>query len=741
MTLRKVTYYFPATSPTPLDRDVGRVTLLGENMRGTSTFVAASTALISLSTPHAFAAQAQAVSGCAAAAADCAVVTTSAGIAVYAPGFFTSFAPTTALDMVVRVPGYSLSNGDQNRRGLGDSFGNLLINGERPSNKSLSLETVLQRISVDDVERIELIQEALPQYEMRGHPRLVNVILREGVGNSGSWVVNTRQSGGHNITPFANFSYTMQAGDAEITFGVEAGWVRHRIRRRESLYESGGLDLTELRFDNDQRHYQEATPTLSINWPLTERATLRFDGRYNTWEWRRNQRSFVESPSGADLRSEFGETDNNGRLYSSTTTLNFDVSDALSIETIALVTREEWSDGPETYNIFDSDGAFDFGMLFSAMGEYEETAFRSSANWDLADNHAVTFGAETALNARDTTLMIWEDRNDGLGYVPVNLDVSDTRVEETRSEIFATHTWTVSDRLSLESGLRYEFSEIEQTGDANQSRSFTYAKPAFTVNWRQDDENRFRFTVERDVDQLNFSKFSSSVDVGDNTSTIGNPDYVPERTWTLEAEWERRFGDGSYSLVIGHDWVEDLDGFIPVTTSDGFVFDAPGNIGDGTNLRITHNLTAPLDEFGLSNAVIDVFLEWYNTSVDDPLTGEARPWSGYREWELRLDYRQSFPEAQFSWGWDYFWLSHGEVYRAREFRRQDFTDGDLDVYVETTRWWDLTMRAGIDAVFNNGDDRERIFYDGSRADGVINAIEYRNESMGITPYFRVRGTF
>ena len=53
----------------------------------------------------------------------------------------------------------------------------------------------------------------------------------------------------------------------------------------------------------------------------------------------------------------------------------------------------------------------------------------------------------------------------------------------------------------------------------------------------------------------------------------------------------------------------------------------------------------------------------------------------------------------------------------------------------------MTIRAGVDGVINNGDDRERIFYDGSRANGIIDAIEYQNASMGDTAYIRVRGTF
>ena len=202
-----------------------------------------------------------------------------------------------------------------------------------------------------------------------------------------------------------------------------------------------------------------------------------------------------------------------------------------------------------------------------------------------------------------------------------------------------------------------------------------------TLNYRSDDRNRFRFSGRRDVAQLEFGKFASSVDVQDGNSTLGNPDYVPQRTWTLEGEWERRFGDdGSFSLQIGYDWVEDLDGWVSITTPTGG-FDAPGNIGDGTNLRVTANMTTPLDAFGLQNAVLDIFAEWYNTNVEDPLTGQDRHWSGYREWELALDFRQTFPQSQMAWGWDYHWVSDGEVFRAREYQVHDNTDGDLDVYL------------------------------------------------------------
>lgn len=53
----------------------------------------------------------------------------------------------------------------------------------------------------------------------------------------------------------------------------------------------------------------------------------------------------------------------------------------------------------------------------------------------------------------------------------------------------------------------------------------------------------------------------------------------------------------------------------------------------------------------------------------------------------------------------------------------------------------VTVRAGVDGVFNNGDDRRRIFYDGSRADGIVKAIDYRNICNRQLTYLRIVDTF
>ena len=663
------------------------------------------------------------------------------GVSVFSNEFFEAFSPVTALDMVARVPGFSISDGDTGRRGLGDSFGNVLINGARPSNKSLSLGTVLQRIPISDVDHIELISEALPDYNMRGHARLVNVILVAGAGNSGSWDARMSVSASGRVGPQANISWARVVGPVDLTFGLYATSSGDRVRRRSTLFDDADI-LTEIQHDNDQQAYREVAPSFSLNWQIDDRSSLQFDVEGTLWRWAQQQVTFIDAPAGTGvtpLRYEQNATNNHGNFYFASATYSHAFSNTLSSQTMGHLRRDTSDNGPAAYETYDPASGFVGAIIVDDGSNSEETALRQTLSWTPNDRNTVEIGGEIAVNARDTRLALFDD--DGTTVTPIPLPVANTRVEETRSEIFINHTWTISDALSLESGLRYEFSEIVQTGDAEQSRSFAYPKPSVTLNWRQSDRNRWRFTAQRDVDQLDFGKFASSVDIADNNSTLGNPDYVPQRTWTLEAEWERRLGDdSSFSLKVGQDWIEDLDGWIPVTTPGG-VFDAPGNIGDGTVLRVSGNLTTPLDTIGLSNAVLDVNAAWRDTNVEDPLTGEDRPFSGYNEWELGLDYRQTFPAQQIAWGWDYHWYSDSEVFRAQEYRVQGTTDGDLDLYVETTRWGGVTTRLGVNEVIGNGDDRQRVFFDGSRASGVVTGTEYRNENYGATWYLQVRGTF
>lgn len=659
----------------------------------------------------------------------------------YEAVFFDQFAPVTALDMISRLPGFSLNDGDTQSRGLADAFGNLLINGARPSDKSIGLGTILSRIPADQVLSIQLIREPVPEYEMRGHGQLANVILRESSGMASSFDARINYFNGQRLGSRVQGSVTRSFGDLELTGALTVNWRGPRVLREDRDFNADGSPIQEA-YDSEQRTFRSLMPSFSVVTPLGANTRLRVNTSGEVWDWNRRQRTEVYVPTRDTSplsRFEVLDTRNEGWFFSTTATLNHDFSDALSSQTVLLVSRDGQDNQPETFTTFDPVSITD-QVVVDFANEGEETALRQNLTWTVNDRHSLEFGAEAAFNANENELALSE--LSGGVLVPIDLPVASTRVEERRSELSVRHVWGVTERLSLESGLRYETSEISQSGDAEQETSFSFLKPEISLTWRPTDQRRWRFALERNVDQLSFGKFASSVDLTSEQINVGNPDYRPQTDWTLEAQLEQRFGeDASATVTVGRVWVQDLDDFIVVSDGNGNVFDAPGNIGNGTLDRVTLEWTTPLDRLGLRNATLDGFLEWYNSNVTDPVTGLDRAWSGIREWETRLDFRQTFPESQVAWGWDYFWLSDGAVYRAREFRELTFPKGDFDIYVETTRWLGLTTRLGADFIFDSPEEMRRTFYTGSWADGVISRVRETEAKQGVTAYLQVRGAF
>src|SRR4051794_20616601 len=112
---------------------------------------------------------------------------------IYTPADFARFAPKTAYDMLVQVPSFTIRTPNTTERGLGQASENVLINGERIANKSSGAVDQLRRTSVDNVERIEIVDAAsLGIAGLSG--QVANVILKAATKSSGQfeWSPNFR---------------------------------------------------------------------------------------------------------------------------------------------------------------------------------------------------------------------------------------------------------------------------------------------------------------------------------------------------------------------------------------------------------------------------------------------------------------------------------------------------------------------------------------------------------------------
>ena len=234
-----------------------------------------------------------------------------------------------------------------------------------------------------------------------------------------------------------------------------------------------------------------------------------------------------------------------------------------------------------------------------------------------------------------------------VGGTPIPLPSASVKVEETRGELFGKATWRINPKWTLEGGLRLESSTISQSGDAEQEKSFVYAKPRLLTTWTPMANTQVRLRIERTVGQLDFGDFAASAELQNESVFGGNVDLQPEQRWVSELTFEKRFwGEGIVSVGLRHDEITDAIDVIPL---DGG-YAAVGNIGDGTLDQLVLNVTVPTDKLGLSGGKFGFKNTWNHTEVTDPTTGETRPISGIRASQATISFQHDVTRLKLQWG-------------------------------------------------------------------------------------------
>jgi TonB dependent receptor len=643
------------------------------------------------------------------------------GPIAYPPAFFAEFKPVSAYDMVLRLPGFSFSGG-ADVRGFGGAAGNVLIDGERPSSKSVSLGQVLGRIPVSQVERIDLVRGGAPGIDMQGQPVVANIIRKK--GSTSSAAITTL------VKPFADgFVGVIPRIDASWRSGplTLEGLISKRVDRTPNSGEgpvwrrsAAGATVQSGRFTVDDRQnnldfnaaaeYRPGVDVLRLNLAAVRDQSVR------------RERS--------DLRDALGPylSLNDSREVEKEWEIGGDYQRPITATTSAQLIA--LANGSKSHSIGANRGR---GALQESAETSEdgERIVRGVLSAAPSDALRLESGAESALNFLDTHSSL------SVGGVAEALPSDTVRVEERRAEAFASANWTVSPSISLEGGMRYERSTISQTGGASQEKTLSFAKPRLIVSWAPDKASQLRLRVERTVGQLRFNDFAASAELDTGAHNAGNRDLEPERAWVVETALERRFwSTGAVVLTLTHEAVESIVDVIPI---DGR-FDAPGNIGDGWREAAQLNITLPFDRLGMTGALLKLNTTWKRSEVTDPVTGATRRVSDENPFGGDFLFTQSFKSLNSILGLEGRLGSTRTTYRISEVRKTTETPS-------ANLWWDWTPRAGTVIRFQAENItakttvRKRALYGGPRSTGAIATYERREAQFDPFVMVRVRQAF
>ena len=645
--------------------------------------------------------------------------TSQQGVLVFTPDFFAAQRPVTALDMVSRIPGFSVADGDGSR-GFQGSVGNILINGSRPASKNDTGSSVLSRILVGQVERIELVRGGAPGIDMQGFSVVANVIIREQSSRQTIVTGNAQLYDSGQDSFGGSLQFTASDGDRTWGFTLTDGFVDNDssgigpVLRLDAL---GNVLRSEIHF----RDQKAGDTSLRLNYAdsflggridLTARYGVNDFENLNLQTAPTVRRETVYEEEGAS--GEFGAVFTralDSRVTSETRFIHeFDAEDSLSIGRARV------------------DGVASPEQRFVNETETSETILRSLVRYEHAPNLSFETGGEVAYNMLETQQAL------SRGGVPVVLPSASVTVEETRGEMFGKGVWRMRDNLAVEGGVRVERSTISQSGDATMEKTFSFIKPRLLATWTPWADNQFRVRFEREVGQLNFYDFAASAQLQNDIVSGGNTNLSPEQRWVSELIYERRFwGDGVIGITLRHDEISDAIDVIPLPGG----LSAVGNIGDGTLDRLAVNFQAPLDRFGFSGGRISAVNTWNSSQVTDPATGKARPISELRRSNATIALSQDIKSWNLQWNFAWSPLIGETNYDPNlrfSWRGHDY----IEAWVEYKPTPTLSLRAHV----NIWDDfhQTRVAYADPRTQAV-NYVETRNINPRTYYSLRLRKTF
>lgn len=665
-----------------------------------------------------------------------------AGNRKFDPDFFAAYAPVTALDMVKRIPGFSIDQGE-GRRGFGENASNVLIDGDRPSTKSDDILTILSRIPASQVAFISLSEQAGADSETQGQGQVVNVVRKRTAKVNGTYEATIVAGTRYGFQPSLNTSATMRRGDTsyEVNFSSYSERV-YGYGPEDFKTASGGL--VERRSYTGKGGHDEAALGGAIKTRVGE-AKLNLNGQVR-WNDKFDIRN-AEYSNAARARTGDEFLMRDGPIGDLSYELGGDIEFSALPKTSTKIIGLYRTGDESSFSSIETARIAQPVTLFETRSQNKpmEALVRMQNDWAGLRRHAVQFGAEIAYNRLGAQFSV---ANSVAGAV-TNFPASNVLVEETRLEPFVSDVWTLGSAWKIEAGAIAEFSKLTLSGDSVAERSFTFIKPRAIATWTVNAQTTLEFRAERQVAQLNFNEFATSVDITvGNQVDAGNADLVPEKTTTLSALIRYKFLErGSVQFRGDYQLVSDTQDLVPITVrdADGNItgqFDGTGNIGKSTKWNGELEITLPLDwltkPIGFAGVEVRYVGHYHGSRVTDPVTGLNRRVSQRPLWHQQWDIRHDIADLGLVFGASFGVQDANFDYFINEKRRQQ--EGTRTViFIEYSKFKLGTLRFQVTDMA--GFRRDRFIYTGTRASDTLVQIVNRERRLDPLLQLSLSGKF
>ena len=695
---------------------------------------------------------------------------------VYPASYFTEFAPVTAQDMLDRIPGaggggssgfsgggfpggssggFSRGGGGRGGRGFGGGSrgSEILINGKRTAGKNNSTSGQLDRITAEQVDYIQIIRGTSGELDVRGSSRVINVVLFEQLTSSSiSYEASASRSRDHTVKPGGDLSYSGQRGGLNFLFNanVQKPYSDY-ISKENSIL--GDFSPNDLVREDRVTEGDTAMFSTNLDYEINSNSSARINALFREGdgptELFRRTTDLKVNPNTVLLQREESPTETDNWEIGGDYEYNTARGDRFKIlfisnEATFETTRQRWDvedDGSETKNLF-----------LDNASTTRERIVRSSYTMDILQGQDIEFGAERAQTILDSNLALGLASSTGTpsadfgGLVPISVANANSSVEEIRVESFIIHNWIFNPRMSLETSVLYEDSEITQSGDVSKKRDFDFIKPKVDFRYDLTPTIQLRGSIEKVVEQLSFNDFVAATDRNDEDSNIqaGNENLRQEWYWKYDINAEYRLPN-DIGVVSGNiffeDWQDRIER-IDVSPSEDNLQAANGNIGDGQAWGVNLSASIRMRMIDMPNLLISSRLSLADSRITDPFLGIERRMRYKDRGRWTMGFRHDISRWNMNYGltWSQEFTGNSKRYDIDDIEissRDPFTNA----FVEVIAFGGTTFRLEAFSFNNAKFCRERQRFVGRISDGILEEIEDQCGNSGRRLSLRVSGTF
>lgn len=682
---------------------------------------------------------------------------------IYNQAYFSAYNVSTAEDMLRRIPGVNQilddAENQQAKRGFGSSGDQILINGERLVGKSNDIIKTIRRIQQVNVQQIELINGTESGTNVNSDGILVNILLKE--GEQASSVLNWDVSflfNDHGYSVFDGLitysnswdklNYLLSIETENMTTSTGA-WAD---RTRSENYFSPTNELISQRELEESQRRAKTFYTANLNYDLNNGDLIALNTLVETWRFD-TQASIdvVKYDSSGNIQLRVIET------------VNRDIIDRLRYELggnyrknigtkseLNVIILYNYRDQPTRNSRTSCQQCTSSNPVIKEINKNttnqieEEKILRTTYRKPVTDHQQITVGFEIAQNILEQNIKAALDLDKDGKVEPVNFPTAYARIKEDRFEPFVNHKWTISEKLSLDSSIVWEQTQISHNFDYSPEQEYQYLKPRIDIRYRVSEKNILGIKFERTVSQLDLNEFVPKFDFDDSEIDLGNPELSPEKKNIYEVRIEHRLANDEGVLSVRsfyHNISDHIDKIIIGRDNNGKLISASGNIDKAYLYGGELTTSFRLSKINLQDMVVNGRLLRNYSSTIDPFSGKTRSlWHVEKlDWELGLQHDITR-----------FGVSYGISYAQREGKSLEsdlkntafLSSGSVvDAYIEKQLSDTISLRFDAYGVTKSKIYRDRIIYADNASDGGQLRTENYTESRDRRFSLSLKGVF